>query len=182
MNYIIFDIEATCWQGRPPDKVIETIEIGAYMIDDYGDVKDKFSKIIKPVVSHSLSAFCIDLTSITQQMVDRAAKFPEVIEEFQDWIGVGYEDYILCSWGAFDKKQLAADCKLHRIDSEWLAPFADLKEQYKKMKRMNFAPGLFKVVEMENYNFDGPHHRAIADAYNLAKIFTRYLGDWDLNR
>lgn len=178
MNYIIFDIEATCWQARPPDKVIETIEIGAFMIDDYGNVKDKFSKIIRPVVSQSLSSFCTELTTITQQMVDRAAKFPDVIEEFQDWCGVGYEDYVLCSWGAFDQKQLRADCKMHRIDAEWLSEYINLKEQYRAIKRMNIAPGLKKVVEMEGYDFEGTHHRAIADAYNLAKIFARYLGDW----
>jgi 3'-5' exoribonuclease 1 len=181
VNYIIYDLEATCWQGRPPDRVTETIEIGAYMIDDYGDVKDKFCTFIKPVVSYSLSSFCTELTSITQKMVDRAPKFPDAIEEFKDWIGVDSEDYILCSWGAFDKKQLVTDCKLHRLEYDWLEPYINLKEQYRKMKRMSIAPGLKKVVEMEGYDFDGPHHRGIADAYNLAKIFGRYLGDWDFD-
>lgn len=181
MNYIVFDIEATCWQGNPPDKVSETIEIGAFLLDDYGHVKDKFSKFIKPVISHSLSAFCTELTTITQQMVDRAAKFPDVIEDFQDWIGVGYEDYILCSWGAYDKKQLTADCIKHRMDTVWLDPHINLKEQYRKMRRMSIAPGLKKVVEMEGYDFDGTHHRGISDAYNLAKIFARHLGEWDFN-
>lgn len=181
MNYIIYDIEATCWQGSPPDKVSETIEIGAYLLDDYGDVKDKFSKFIQPVISQSLSSYCVELTGIKQQQVDRAERFPSVIEEFQDWIGVGFEDYILCSWGAFDKKQLAADCRLHRLETSWLEPHINLKEQYRKLKRMTIGPGLKKIVEMEGYDFDGPHHRAIADAYNLAKIFNRYLGDWDFN-
>lgn len=178
MNYIIYDLEATCWKGHPPDKVTETIEIGAYLLNDYGEVKDKFSKIIRPSVSQTLSPFCIELTTITQQMVDRASRFPEVIEEFQDWVGVGYEDYVLCSWGNFDKKQLAADCRLHRLDTDWLDEHINLKDQYQKLKRMNFAPGLKKAVELEGFSFDGTHHRAISDAYNLAKLFYRYLGDW----
>jgi 3'-5' exoribonuclease 1 len=180
MKYIIYDLEATCWQGKPPNMATETIEIGAYLMNDYGEAEDKFSEFIKPVTSPSLSAFCINLTGITQQQVDRAKTFPTVIEQFRDWSEMEYDDYVLCSWGAFDKKQLKQDCKLHRINHDWVDHHINLKEQYARMKKLHFEPGLFKTVEMEGFNFDGPHHRAIADAYNLAKIFKRYLGDWKI--
>lgn len=180
MNYIIFDIEATCWQGRPPTMQTETIEIGAYMLNEFGEVEDKFSSFIRPITSPSLSAFCVNLTGITQQQVQRAKTFPDVIEAFQDWFEINDDDYVLCSWGSFDKTQLRQDCKLHRLDYAWLEHHIDLKQQYSKMKRLNFPPGLFKTVEIEGFNFDGPQHRAIADAYNLAKIFKRYMGDWKI--
>jgi 3'-5' exoribonuclease 1 len=180
MNYIIYDIEATCWQGRPPNMATETIEIGAYLMNDYGEAEDKFSKFIRPVTSPYLSAFCLNLTGITQQQVERAKIFPDVIEEFQDWFDMNEDDYVLCSWGGFDKKQLRQDCKLHRLDTSWLDHHIDLKSQYSRMKRFTFEPGLLKTIEMEGFNFDGPHHRAISDAYNLAKIFKRYMGDWKI--
>ena len=180
MKYIIYDIEATCWHGQPPSRQTETIEIGAYLLNDYGEAEDKFSTFIKPSVSPYLSTYCMNLTGITQQQIDRAKLFPTVIEDFQDWFEINDDDYVLCSWGGFDKKQLKQDCKFHRISSDWLDYHIDMKTQYAKMKRMHFEPGLLKTVELENFNFDGPQHRAIADAFNLAKIFKRYLGDWKI--
>jgi hypothetical protein len=32
MNFIIFDLEATCWMGRPPHGINEIIEIGAVKV------------------------------------------------------------------------------------------------------------------------------------------------------
>jgi 3'-5' exoribonuclease 1 len=29
------------------------------------------------------------------------------------------EDYVLCSWGSFDKKMFINDCKLHRLETDW---------------------------------------------------------------
>ena len=45
MNFIIFDLEATCWEGKPPNMVQETIEIGAVRINPYGEVEDTFNRL-----------------------------------------------------------------------------------------------------------------------------------------
>ncbi|HHH54067.1 MAG TPA: 3'-5' exonuclease, partial [Bacteroidetes bacterium] len=62
MNYIVLDLEATCWMGKPPKGINEVIEIGAVKIDGYGKVKDYFSKLIKPSINPRLSGFCKKLT------------------------------------------------------------------------------------------------------------------------
>jgi 3'-5' exoribonuclease 1 len=180
MNYIIYDLEATCWDIPPPDFVQETIEIGAFKLNRYGEVRGKFNRFVKPVAHPTLSIFCKDLTGIVQEDVNRARHFPEVIEEFQDWGRIDEEDYMLCSWGAFDRKMFEHDCKLHRLEHRWTERHANLKEQYRIMKRMKNGIGLKKAVEKEGILFTGQHHRGISDAENLVKLFLKYLGHWNI--
>lgn len=180
MNYIVYDLEATCWENTPPGYVQETIEIGAFRINAYGEVRGKFNRFVRPAVHPTLSPFCRQLTSIEQQDVNRARPFPEVIEEFQDWARIGEEDYMLCSWGNFDRKMFVNDCRLHRIDADWVERHANLKEQYRLLKRQKKGIGLRKAVEGEGILFTGVHHRGISDAENLVKLFLKYLGTWSL--
>ncbi|MBU6342355.1 MAG: exonuclease domain-containing protein [Bacteroidetes bacterium] len=180
MNYIIYDLEATCWEHPPPGYVQETIEIGAFRVNQFGEVRGKYNRFIKPVVHPILSPFCRNLTTITQEDVNRAKTFPEVIEEFQHWAYMDESEYVLCSWGSFDRKMFASDCRLHRIDSAWTEKHVNLKEQYRIHKRMKKGVGLRKAVEMENIEFSGIHHRGISDAENLTKLFLKYLGYWSL--
>ena len=88
MTYIIYDLEATCWQGKPDGFITETIEIGAVKLDEYGDVLSEFNAFIRPKIHPVLSSFCCALTSISQIDVNRAEQFPRVIEDFMDWIDI----------------------------------------------------------------------------------------------
>lgn len=178
MNYIVFDLEATCWEHPPAGYLSEIIEIGAFRINAFGEVRGRFNRFVKPALHPVLSPFCRNLTSITQAEINRADAFPKVIEEFIQWARIEEEDYILCSWGGFDKRQLAADCRLHRLDADWTEHHINLKEQYRQMKRMRHAPGLKRAVENEDILFTGIHHRGISDAENLVKLFLKYLDRW----
>ncbi len=180
MNYIIYDLEATCWETPPPGYVQETIEIGAFKVNAFGEIRGKFNRFVRPSVHPNLSLFCRELTGILQEDVNRADYFPEVIEEFRDWARVGEESYVLCSWGSFDKKMFILDCNLHRLESEWVEKHANLKEQYRAMRRMKNGIGLKKAVEKEGILFTGQHHRGISDAENLTKLFLKHLGTWEL--
>lgn len=180
MNYIVYDLEATCWENMPIGYVQETIEIGAFRVNAYGEVRGKFNRFIKPVVHPVLSPFCRQLTNISQEEVNRAGTFPDVIEEFQNWARIEEEDYLLCSWGNFDKKMFLHDCRLHRLDADWAERHVNLKEQYRISNRLRSGIGLKKAVEREGILFTGIHHRGISDAENLVKLFLKYLGTWDL--
>ena len=179
-NFIIYDLEATCWENMPPGFVQETIEIGAFRVNHFGEVRGKFNRFVRPVVHPTLSLFCSQLTNINQFYINKARTFPDVIEEFLDWARIEEEDYVLCSWGSFDKKMFINDCRLHRVDSDWAERHVNLKEQYKHFKRLRHSIGLRKAVEQEGILFTGQHHRGISDAENLAKLFLKYLGNWNL--
>jgi len=179
VNYIIFDLEASCWLGRPPHGVNEIIEIGAVKVNEYGEVTDVFSKFVKPLVNPVLSDFCKKLTSITQQDIDKAKMYPYVCQDFMDWIDLE-EDYCLVSWGKYDKEQLRADCMLHKMEYDWLDYHCNLKAAYKILKRETHEQGLKKVVKNEGFEFTGIHHRAISDAENMAKVFIKYIDSWSI--
>jgi 3'-5' exoribonuclease 1 len=178
LNFIIYDLEATCWEGKPRTMIQEIIEIGAVFVNPYGEIESTFCGFVKPILNPRLSYFCQDLTSIEQEQIDRAPKFPKVIEAFQDWAEIFDEDYLLCSWGNFDKKMLIQDCKLHDLDHDWAEHHINIKRQYQDIKRLHRPRGLRKAVEKEGFEFEGTHHRGIDDAENLAKIFIKYLDEW----
>ncbi len=180
MNYIIFDLEATCWRGRPPRGATEVIEIGACKVSRYGRVESQFSRFIKPNVNPILSNFCKSLTNITQEQVDRALTFDKVIDDFIEWSQIEEEEYVLLSWGADDRLLLRNDCLRHRLEADWVNQYNDLKKAYRNMKEIRNAPGLKAVVRDEGFEFTGIHHRAISDAQNLTKVFIKYFEDWDL--
>jgi inhibitor of KinA sporulation pathway (predicted exonuclease) len=180
VNFIIFDLEATCWRGRPPKGITEIIEIGAVKVDRFGHVAGQFSEFVKPIVNPQLSGFCTYLTHIEQKDVDHADKFEPVCRRFMEWAEIGEEEYMMCSWGHDDFNLLSNDCKLHKMEYEWVKHFTDLKRAYQRVKKIKNASGLKSTVKKEGFEFTGIHHRAISDAENLAKVFIKYFEEWDL--
>ena len=175
MNYIIFDLEATCWEKRSSGQQNEIIEIGALKFNEKGEKLDEFCAFIRPKLNPILSPFCISLTKIQQSDVDEAASFPQVIEDFKNWIG---EDYLLCSWGLYDRNQLKFDCKIHERDSSWVEKHISLKHQHPEVRGIGKRMGMKRALEIEGFELEGTHHRGIDDARNISKIFLKYLGQW----
>ena len=78
----MFDVETTGLSA-----VYDTIiELAAVKIKD-GEIIDRFESFANP--HHRLSATTIDLTGITDDMVENAPEVEEVLERFHDWTGDG---------------------------------------------------------------------------------------------
>jgi len=177
MNYIILDLEATCWKDKNVNKQNEIIEIGALKIDKEGSIQGEFSAFINPKLHPKLSGFCKELTTITQEEIDAAAPFSVVIEKFKKWINID-KPFILCSWGFYDKKQFTNDCDLHGLSKTWLANHVSLKHQYADIKKLRRPIGMGKALKLEKLKLEGIHHRGIDDARNIAKIFLSNFDKW----
>ena len=175
MNYIVLDLEATCWEERGSGKISEIIEIGALRFDEAHRQTGEFSRFVRPVIHPDLSPFCTELTSITQEEVESAALFPEVIQDFWDWIG---KDFWLCSWGFYDRNQFRQDCEYHQLDTDWLSNHISLKHQHAQIVSARRAMGMKWALKKEGFQLDGTHHRGIDDARNIAKIYLKYVGEW----
>jgi len=175
MNYIILDLEATCWENNRSLQN-EIIEIGAVKVNANGEVISEFCEFIKPKLNPELSDFCKKLTTIKQEQVDNADEFPEVIKRFQEWIG---GDYYLCSWGFYDKKQFKQDCQFHSLDISWLRKHISVKHQHGKFNSEGKPLGIGQALKLEGLELDGTHHRGIDDAKNIAKIFIKYINCWE---
>lgn len=179
MNFIVYDLEATCWPNRPASLKQEIIEVGAFRLTGEGEVVDRFQAFVRPIVHPMLSPFCRELTTISQPQVNSADKWDVVYEDFLDFIGY-YDDerYLLCAWGNWDAKQLAKDCRLHGLDDDWVEPNIDLKAQYARIQRLKKPRGLAKSLRLEGYEWEGDQHRAISDALNLVKLFKAHIDEW----
>lgn len=177
MNYIVFDLEATCWEKRSPAQRNEIIEIGAVKFDKQGKQIDDFCAFVYPKLNPELSPFCKELTHIPQADIDASKPFPEVLKTFLDWIG---DDYMLCSWGMYDRNQFTSDCKLHDLTFEWVERHISLKHQHPTVSGSGKLMGMASALQQEGFQLEGTHHRGIDDARNISKIFLKYLGQWQL--
>ncbi|MEM7656064.1 MAG: 3'-5' exonuclease [Bacteroidota bacterium] len=179
MKYIIVDLEATCWEGRgnPPNEIIE---IGAVLVNEQLEIESEFQRFVKPIKHPILSDFCKELTTITQVEVDQAQGFPEVLQQFQDWFDLEKGNYLLCSWGFYDKKQFQEDCLIYGLPTDWTLAHISLKHQYWKIKGLRRKVGLKKALELEQLELTGTHHRGIDDARNITKIFLRHAAAWEM--
>lgn len=169
MNYVIIDLEATCWKTNQTPQRMEIIEIGAVFLES-SSIKPRreFAKFVRPVNEPILGDFCKELTSIRQEQVDEADDFSTVFPQFLEWIG--NEPFKTCSWGAYDMKQFRIDCERHKLT--FPASFGNhinLKAEFARIR--NEKPcGMSFALQKLHIPLEGTHHRGIDDARNIAKI------------
>jgi 3'-5' exoribonuclease 1 len=184
-QYIVLDLEATCYDrgdnNKPKGFVNEITEIGAFKLNEQGEVIDSFSKFLKPKKFPFISKFCNELTTITQDDIDYADDAKQVLNEFFDWARISHPEPIYVSWGHYDKRQLRDDLKVNGFPQDLIDVLISdknhisLKHWYGDFKKMKKAPGLGRAIEMEKMIFEGTAHRGIDDAKNIVKIFNRYI-------
>ena len=169
MNYVVVDLEATCWRGARNSNSQEIIEIGAvYLESSSGPVRGEFEHFVRPIVHPELSDFCKQLTSINQADVDRADTFWTVFHEFLDWIGT--EPFVLCSWGAYDLNQFRIDCQRHGIHlPKTFERHVNLKKEFARVYHVARC-GMAAALKLAGLQLDGTHHRGIDDARNITKL------------
>lgn len=180
MQFVVFDLEATCWSESSPLLEQEIIEIGAFMVDRYGEIQSRFHTMVKPVIHPYLSPFCQQLTNIGQEEVDDAPGFESAFTRWHQWMDETRQgDLLYCSWGDGDVDLIYNDCHHHGVVWEWEHLHFDVKKAYNSMKGISGKPyGLKKALNKENIELEGSHHRALDDAYNLTKLFVRYIDEW----
>lgn len=98
-NILIIDLEATCWNDRPPKgQENEIIEIGVCIMDaKTGMVSKNEGILVKPQYS-KVSLFCTELTSITQEMLDNDGI---LLEDALDILRVEYDSENL-TWASYE--------------------------------------------------------------------------------
>jgi len=132
---LVVDLEATCWESTTPEGEpqsihnMEIIEIGCALTNRLGTVLDTRSFMVRPERQPVLSAFCTELTHITQAMVDNAQTLPSVAAQMNTWLDGYGTDLHWCSWGNYDLNHLTAQCALDNVDSRLLhLPHLNLKK------------------------------------------------------
>lgn len=164
---IVFDLEATCWEPEEPERV-EILEIGAVEIAPASAAQREFAEIVRPVRTPLLSDFCLSLVPIRQEDADAADPFPVIYRRFVQWAGDA--PFWLGSWGSFDRRQLLAECRRHRLaPPPGLIGHIDLRREFARWKQVRPA-GLKAALELAGLSCEGRAHRALDDSRNLARL------------
>ncbi len=176
-HYLIVDLEATCSNDKSlPIQEMETIEIGAVMLKaDTLEVLDEYCTFIRPVRHPQLTAFCTELTSITQQDVDAAPVYAEAIQDFKAWM-YRYSNFLFCSWGDYDKRQLMQDSQFHQLPFPIGAPHLNIKVRFSETQGLPKRYGLDDALKRCGLDLEGRHHRGIDDARNMARLMPWITG------
>ncbi|BAU28297.1 3'-5' exonuclease [Aneurinibacillus soli] len=179
MNYIVMDTEINgrVWKSPNP---MEIISIGAVKITEE-DIKNKtytcerFYEYIKPVYTYT--DYARKFTKIPRQTIAKAESLVRVVEKFKRWIGE--EEYVFIGWSDSDKLALLRDCKMHKMDGEWIDPYIDLQAYIKRYvpESNQQQLSLKNAVEVFGLHWIGEEHDALDDAMNTAKIFTLLCED-----
>ncbi|WP_127579184.1 3'-5' exonuclease [Paenibacillus koleovorans] len=173
MDYIILDIE---FNGRKfaSELPMEVLEIGAVRLDEQLRVVDEFSCLIRPLYFAKLNSFIKKKTGIPQEGIDRAERFPKVIQAFIDWLSRS-DKYMLVTWGGEDMKRIVQDTRLHKLDDTlWLqADYYDLLKGYLRFKQLKNDVSVEAAMLELGIESDGTAHRALEDAKMTAEVFRR---------
>ena len=176
--FLIVDLEATCSDdGSISRESMEIIEIGAVMLNRSSwEIDSEYQQFIKPVRHPILTKFCTKLTTITQQDVDTAATFPEVMTYFKQWIDT-YPKNTFCSWGNYDKTQFIQDCEFHNLAYPFGTEHRNIKKEFSLYLGNDKKFGMAQALEHLGIDLQGTHHRGIDDARNIAAIY-KYMNQY----
>jgi len=130
---------------------------------------DAFTQFIKPSRHPTLTSFCTKLTTITQTDVDKSPLFEGAMAILKNWLQPYQNDYVMCSWGNYDKNHFISDCDYFEVMNPLNGSNINLKAAFAKKQGVKRC-GLRIALEKVGLRFQGQHHRGIDDARNIAKL------------
>lgn len=168
---IIIDLEATCWEKekRPAGQENEIIEIGLAVLNrKTGEITQNQGILVKPTRS-SVSQFCTELTTITQDLLDdNGLSFEEAIQQLVNEYQP--DAYTWASYGQYDIEKLKQQCESFGIPYPMGAEHINVKKYFTEKFGLKKAAGMCGALKLLKIPLEGTHHRGVDDAKNTAKI------------
>ncbi|KAK2909567.1 hypothetical protein Q8A67_005404 [Cirrhinus molitorella] len=193
---IVIDFESTCWREKNSFGQ-EIIEFPAVLLNlSNGKVESEFHSYVQPQEHPTLSAFCTELTGITQDRVDSAPPLHICLSRFTRWLhslqqerGVVFETdsagpapsgqpCAFVTWSDWDLGVcLLYECKRKQLSvPEALKSWIDLRATYRLF--YNRKPkGLRGALLDLGIQFTGREHSGVVDARNTALLVWRMVSD-----
>jgi len=187
-HFCVLDFEKTCEDREQdatwgPQEIIEfpSVLLSRTPICTVG----QFESFVKPVVNPVLTAFCIELTGITQEEVNSACSLQEVLGKHHKWLRehVPLEDKcIFVTCGDMDLKtslpqdpNIVAE-ELPKCYQRWInikKEFALFYTQW--FKKGKQAQNMADMLDRLEIPLEGHHHSGIDDCRNIAKVLQRMI-------
>lgn len=174
-HLLVVDIESTCWPGPAPSgETSDIIEIGLCPLDLVsGRRLEKRSLLVRPERSR-VSAFCTELTTLTQVQVDSGLPFAAACrileEEYRS------ADRLWASYGDYDRRQFETQCRDQGVRYPFGRGHLNAKTLFALSRGLPGEVGLPQTLALLGLPFEGTHHRGVDDAWNIAAVITEMLG------
>ncbi len=181
---VVVDVESTCWEKKTPNRLNESeiIEIGVCVINlATMSLEDNEGILVLPQKS-IISQFCTDLTTITQEMLDKSGiAFKKACSILRDKYNTN--NRVWMSWGDYDRRQFDRQCSRIRhtdpFDTDAQYPFGpthiNMKNLFAIEMGLSREVGMDAALKMLKMELDGTHHRGMDDARNIAQIACQIL-------
>ena len=171
---LVIDVEATCWEGKPPEgQENEIIEIGLCALDvASGDRSGRESFLVHPERS-TVSPFCTGLTTLTQAQVDQGIPFDEACALLAKRFKA--KERVWASYGNYDRQQFERQCQRHGIPYPFGPSHLNVKALLAVTLGLKAETGMAKALQLLGIPLEGTHHRGGDDAWNIAAILGKLL-------
>lgn len=179
MKHIVVDLEMN-GVGKEYKNLgcnMETIEIGAIMLDDNFQEISSFRTYVKPEYNTRVTSVVSKLTGINYNMLINAPKFNEALKMFSNWCMGVDDDIKIYAWSTNDYRQVFKEIKLkhYEISSDesrvYLTEWNDFQEEFDAELGFDKQVSLSLALDMAGIDFLGREHSALDDARNTAKLF-----------
>ncbi len=180
-SIIICDLEASCWRSdkeRPHSESSEVIEFGICLLDlNTYEINNAKSILIKPQMS-TISSFCTELTSHTQNELDnKGISFKEACEMIRK--EYSSRNRLWCSWGNYDRRMIEQEARLLDVAYPFINQHLNIKALFSVL--YGEVCGMDRALEILNMPLLGRHHLGVDDAKNIAAIFGHILKKWKVS-
>ena len=179
MKHIVVDLEMNNIRQKSEARRIctmETIEIGAVMLDDNLQEISSFRTYVKPEYNDGIVKKITRLTGITDDMVLNAPRFNEALRMFTNWcLGTG-DDVTIYAWSESDYRQISKEMLLkgyivtkeeeNLLGNDW----SDFQKEFDSHLGFERQLSLKMTLDMAGVDFSGREHDALDDARNTAEL------------
>ena len=166
----VVDVESTCWRDQPPEGVnSEIIEVGICSLNIRPDgfkIVACDGLLVRPFRSE-VSEFCTELTTLTQEQVDRDGKgFPDVIKYIVD--NYRTKERPWASYGDYDRNQFERNCRYRNLEYPFGSRHINVKTLVAACMGWDCEVGMDEALKRMRMPLVGTHHRGKDDAMNIA--------------
>ena len=179
MKHIVVDLEMNNVARKSDARRIcrmETIEIGAVMLDDNLQEISAFRTYVKPEYNDCIERKIKRITGITEEMVQNAPIFREALRMFTNWcLGTG-DEVTIYAWSDSDYCQIAKEITLKNyemtLEEEIIltTKWSDFQKEFDTHLGFNKQLSLSMALDMAGIGFTGREHDALDDARNTAEL------------
>jgi inhibitor of KinA sporulation pathway (predicted exonuclease) len=183
MYLCVLDFEATC-DGNVKNFDNEIIEFPSILLkweNNKMSYISEFQAFVQPRDNPILTQFCVNLTKITQDLINNAESFPVVYARHLAWLHSHVDDFdemVFITCGHWDlRKMIKMEAKRWNVDLHPIyTKYINIKEEFERHYNKKFK-SMVAMLEYQGLTHKGILHSGIDDCRNITKILLKMIED-----